>query len=420
MFLTFAHMKQLIFLLLTAVGFAASADAQDFNEHFSDSTLRIDYIFSGSASEQHIAVDELCLEPRWYGKRLRMAELPLEGNGQIIVKSHATGKTLDKNSFSTLFQEWLTSDEAKTISKSFENVFLVPFPKQEVDITINLFNTRRKVALTFTHHVNPNDILIRRTGFSGVMPYKTMLAAEDTSRCIHIAYLAEGYTKEQMPTFLKDVETAMSALFSHEPFKSLKGRFNIVAVMAESAEDGTSEPGKNIWRRTALGSHFDTFYSERYLTTLHLKQMHELLAGTPYEHIIVLVNSPRYGGGGILNSYTLSTIHHAKSLPVVVHEFGHSFGGLADEYAYEEEAIPMYPADIEPWEPNITTQADFASKWQDMVGNVSGVGLYQGAGYDTKNVYRACPDCRMRTNENPDFCPVCRRAITRLIDFYTK
>ena len=133
----------------------------------------------------------------------------------------------------------------------------------------------------------------------------------------------------------------------------------------------------------------------------------------------MLVNTSEYGGGGILNSYNLAAMHHAQSLPVVVHEFGHSFGGLADEYAYDFEQIPMYPHDVEPWEPNITTRKDFKSKWEDMTGK-QGVGLYEGAGYSLKGVYRPCRDCRMRTNENPDFCPVCRRALTRLIDFYTR
>ena len=149
--------------------------------------------------------------------------------------------------------------------------------------------------------------------------------------------------------------------------------------------------------------------------------MHDWLAGTPYEHIIVLVNTENYGGGGILNSYNLSMTHHPAYRPVVVHEFGHSFGGLGDEYAYENERIPMYPADIEPWEPNLTTKVNFINKWENLIGKKDKkVGLYEGAGYSLKGVYRAYPDCRMRTNQHPEFCPACRQAIQRLIDFYTK
>ena len=403
-------------LLLTAT---VALTAQDFDRYFTDRTLRLDYSFAGNAEKQTISLDELATMPRWYGKRQRLAELPLEGNGQITVRDHRTHEPIYRNSFSTLFQEWLTYDEAKTTSRTFENVFLVPMPKDTVDVTVDLRDNRRQVTTTFTHTVAPTDILIKHIGEHHVTPYLPPNQADDTTRCIHIAYVAEGYTREEMPLFEKDAGRAMDALFAHEPFKSLRGRFNVVAVESPSAESGTSTPHNGVWKNTALHSHFDTFYSDRYLTTLHLKDLHDWLAGTPYEHIIVLVNTSEYGGGGILNSYNLAAMHHAQSLPVVVHEFGHSFGGLADEYAYDFEQIPMYPHDVEPWEPNITTRKDFKSKWEDMTGK-QGVGLYEGAGYSLKGVYRPCRDCRMRTNENPDFCPVCRRALTRLIDFYTR
>lgn len=402
------------------LAFAMNAAAQDFNTYFVDKTLRIDYSFSGNVTEQHIAVDELKQSPRWYGKRKRLEEIPMEGNGQITVKDHKTGDTIYRNSFSTLFQEWLSYPEAETTSKAFENVFLVPMPKDTVDVTVDLRNNRREVVASLTHQVVPSDILIRHIGERNVTPYETLLQAKDTTKCIHIAFLAEGYQQHEMPTFINDAKIAIEALFAHEPFKSMKERFNIVAVKSPSIDSGTSEPGNGIWKHTALSSHFDTFYSDRYLTTLNLKDLHNLLAGTPYEHIIVLVNTDKYGGGGILNSYNLSMTHHPKYRPVVVHEFGHSFAGLADEYAYETEDIPMYPHDIEPWEKNITTKVDFHGKWEDMIGKDSKAGLYEGAGYSLKGVYRAYPDCRMRTNENPEFCDVCKRILQNVIDFYTK
>lgn len=424
-------MRKINMLLAILLMFCLCVEAQDFNDYFIDKTLRIDYTFSGNADKQFIALDKLNVSPHWYGKKQRLAELPVEGNGQITVRSHKTNEVIYRNSFSTLFQEWLSYDEAKTTSRSFENVFLVPFPKDTVDVTIDLRNNRREIMATFTHTVMPTDILIRHIGENNVTPFVTLQQAADTSRCIHIAYLAEGYKADEMQTFLDDAKTANDALFAHEPFKSMKNRFNVVAVKAESEENGTSEPSKGIWKNTALHSHFDTFYSDRYLTTLHLKDMHDLLAGIPYEHIIVLVNTEKYGGGGILNSYNLSMTHHRSFKPVVVHEFGHSFAGLGDEYAYENEPIPMYPHDVEPWEKNLTTLTSFSEKWADMIPNgtkiptqimpgKSKVGVYEGAGYSLNGVYRGYPDCRMRTNENPEFCPICRKALTDLIDFYTK
>ncbi len=424
-------MKKTI-LLFMAILCSMLLQAQRFEDFFEDKTLRIDYNFAGNAHQQEIAVDQLNVSPHWYGKRQRLAELPLEGNGQITVRSHKTGQVIYRHSFSTLFQEWLSYPEAQNVRKSFENVFLVPMPKDTIDVTLDLRNNRREVMASLTHQVVPTDILIRRIGEKDVTPYETIQEAKDSQHCIHIAYLAEGYQQDEMSTFIEDVHVAMEALFEHEPFKSLRDRFHIVAVKAPSQESGTSEPGRGIWKNTALHSHFDTFYSDRYLTTLHLKDMHDWLAGIPYEHIIVLVNSGRYGGGGIFNSYNLTTTHHAKYRPVVVHEFGHSFCGLGDEYAYDIEEVPMYPKDIEPWEPNLTTLVDFPSKWQDLVDKKTPVptpltmqykdkvGVYQGAGYNLKDVYRPCQDCRMRTNEHPVFCPVCQRALTHLIDFYTK
>ena len=423
-------MKRIFLSLLSAL-MMLPAMAQNFEDYFEDRTLRLDYIFAGSRQQQHIALDQLNVSPRWYGKRQRLADLPVEGNGQITMRSKKTGEVIYRNSFSTLFQEWLTYDESVTGTKSFENVFLVPFPKDTVNITVDLRNNRREIVTTLTHQVVPSDILIRHIGESDITPYDLLQQARDTARCIHIAFVAEGYTESEMPIFLKDAETATEALFAHEPFKSLRDRFNIVAVKSPSRESGTSEPRKGIWKNTALHSHFDTFYSDRYLTTLHLKKLHDWLAGIPYEHIIVLVNTDSYGGGGILNSYNLSMTHHRLYKPVVVHEFGHSFAGLADEYAYENEPIPMYPTDVEPWEPNITTLKDFHGKWENMMdpdtkfptpltAEKDQIGLYEGAGYSLTGVYRGAQDCRMRTNSNPEFCPICREAITKLIKFYTE
>ena len=408
--------KLLIISLLSSI--AISVQAQRFEDYFEDRTLRLDYTFCGDASHQQIYVDELISIPRWYGRRHRLAELPLKGNGDITVRSKADGMVIYRHSFSSLFQEWLSTAESKHVQKSFENVFLVPYPKQPVDITVELRNYHDSVFASMTHTVDPTDILIRKAGERLVTPYVTLQQAADTSRCIHVAYVAEGYQQHEMGTFLEDCKIAMESLFSHEPFRQMQDRFNMIAVMSPSAESGVSEPGKGIWRNTALGAHFDTFYSARYLTTLHLKKMNDVLAGTPYEHIIVLVNGERYGGGGIYNSYTLTDAHGPSFRPVVVHEFGHSFGGLGDEYPYGDDD-PMYCPDTEPWEPNLTTKCDFNGKWEDLARDGK-AGLIEGGGYLTKGVWRGFENCRMRTNEEPEFCLVCQQALIRLINFYTR
>ena len=417
-----------------------TAGAQTFEEWFDDRTLRLDYVFAGDASRQELYVDQLSQLPRWFGRRTRLAELPLAGNGQITVRAHRSQQVIYRHAFSTLFQEWLATDEAKHVRRSFENVFLVPFPRDTVDVTVELFDFHSRVQASMTHTISPTDILIshkgegtktphagmtnaargdgqRRTrGFQ--TPYVTLQQAADTTRCIHIAYVPEGYTEEQMFSFLDHCRIAMEALFRHEPFKAMRARFNIIALLAPSVDSGVSEPGNGLWLNTALDSHFDTFYSQRYLTTLHLKRLHDLLAGTPYEHIIILANTSHYGGGGIYNSYNLSYTGGEKFESVVVHEFGHSFGGLADEYPYGD-ADPMYFSDTEPWEPNLTTLHDFSSKWQNLIDD-GRASLIEGGGYLSKGVWRGKEDCRMRTNEEPDFCPVCQQALRRLINFYTE
>lgn len=426
--------KRIIAITISAI-VCANAIAQDFDTYFNDRTLRLDYIFSGNKARQDISLAEMYSMPHWYGKKQRLSQIPVEGNGQITVRPHRNDSVIYKNSFSTLFQEWLSYDEAAGPGKAFENVFLVPMPKDTVDITVELRDNRRNVTAAYTHTVIPTDILIRHSGEHGTTPYETLQQANDTSRCIHIAFVAEGYTNAEMDTYIKDAKDATEAIFAHEPFKSARDRFNIIAVKSVSNESGTSEPSKGIWKDTSLSSHFDTFYSNRYLTTLNLAALHDRLAGTPYEHIIILVNTDEYGGGGILNSYVLSMTHHPMFKPVVAHEFGHSFGGLADEYAYDFEQIPMYPHDVEPWEPNITTRHDFHGKWEKLIQPgtpiptpesenpdtiSSKIGLFEGAGYSMKGVYRGMQDCRMRTNETPEFCTICRNALQRLIDFYTK
>ena len=395
-----------------------SAQAQNFDDYFEDKTLRLDYTFAGDATRQQIFVDELVSLPRWYGRKQHLAELPLKGNGQITVRSLADGMVIYRHSFSSLFQEWVSTAEAKQTQKSFENVFLVPYPKSPVEIKVELFDYHDQVISRLTHKVDPKDILIRKAGERQITPHVTLQQAADTARCIRVAFVAEGYRQQEMNVFLNDCRIAMESLFEHEPFKQNQLKFNMVAVMPPSVESGTSEPNKGIWKNTPLGSHFDTFYSERYLTTLHLKKLHDVLAGIPYEHIIVLVNTDRYGGGGIYNSYNLTYAHGKHFRPVVVHEFGHSFGGLGDEYPYGDDD-PMYFADTEPWEPNLTTKHDFNGKWENLIKDKK-AGFIEGGGYLSKGVWRGYENCRMRTNEEPEFCLVCQQALQRLIDFYTK
>lgn len=424
---------KIVFLFLSFLWYDACVWAQGFEEWFQDRTLRLDYTFSGDNRNQYIFLDEMKWSDHWYGRRVNMDSLLLQGNGQLCVKDSKSSRVLYKYSFSTLFQEWQTTKEATLVQKSFENVFLIPFPKYPVDVTVTLTDTHNKVKGKFTHHVDPQDILIRPILVSESVNWKYLEKSGDSKDKIDVAFVSEGYMANEMDIFEKDCYASIDALKMYEPFASMADRFNFIAVMAPSQQSGISIPHNKEWKNTVLDSSFDTFYSNRYLTTLHLKKLHDVLGGLPYEHIIILANTDNYGGGGIYNSYLMSAAHNEKCLPVVAHEFGHSFAGLADEYYYDDSYEVVFPSDAEPWEPNITTLVNFESKWADMLGDevkvptvVTGqnlytqVGVYEGGGYQSRGVYRPVQECLMKITEAPLFCPVCTRAIRRMIDYSTK
>lgn len=424
--------------------------AQQFNDDFENRTLRLDYVFAGSSNQQDVYFTQAYVTPQWAGRKSRLTEVPLRGNGQLAVKDHATGRLLYVHTFSTLFQEWVAEEEATRVKRAFETSYNVPMPRRTVDITVTLTDFHNRVLAELTHTIDPTDILIRPIGDNGI-PHRYIWKADgepDLTSRIDLAIVAEGYTEEQMDKFYADSQRVVDALFAHEPFTSLKERFNVVAVASPSLDSGPSIPHKQRWSRTAVGTHYDTFYSNRYLMSQEIHRLYDVLSGVPFEHIIVLTNSDTYGGGGIYNQLLVTTSDHPTFSQVLVHEFGHSYAGLGDEYFYDDGYQTIYPADTEPWEPNLTTLVDFPSKWADMVPSsvpiptpsvpvpdyrhlkndkerkqlneaTKRIGVFEGGGYQSKGVYRPAQECRMKINEVEDFCPVCQRAITRITDFYT-
>lgn len=410
----------------------AGATDRNFDDVFSDSTLRLDYQFGGDAAVQSVMLDKQLKFGGWAGRRHKLDKIPLTGNGIICVINPVSGDTLYKNSFSSLFQEWIATDEANTVKRSMPNTFLVPLPKNEAIISIELLNSRHKPIASMTHLYRPDDELVKILN-SEALPHRYIHQGGSPEEAIDVAILAEGYTVEEMDSFYVFAEKAVDAILNHEPFKSMASKFNFVAVASPSTDSGVSIPRLNNWKTTAFDSHFSTFYSDRYLTTSQLSAVHDALKGIPYEHIIILANTSEYGGGGIYNSYVLTTARHALMPPVIVHEFGHSFGGLGDEYFYPGDVMEdTYPTDVEPWEPNLTTLTDFKSKWESQLAPGTPIptpvseastyetGVYEGGGYSAKGVYRPADECRMRNNTYPTFCKVCDNAIRELILFYTE
>ncbi|MBW3519272.1 M64 family metallopeptidase [Flavobacterium sp. NKUCC04_CG] len=420
-------MRFIIFCLLLISNWGYS---QHFDQFFIDKTLRVDAVFAGNSERQSIVIDELNELPSWAGRKQHLSKNHLGGNGVISMYDIKTDQLIYTQSFSTLYQEWLSTPEAQLKSKNFENVFLLPFPKSEVRLEIALIDSSGNYPVLLKQRVDPTDVLIHKKGYRYITPHTLLHRAKTATNSINIVIVAEGFQDNQMDKFKQYAQTTIDEIFAHQPFGQFQDRFNIYAVESVSSDNGVSVPRLNEWKNTAVESNFDTFYSERYLTTARVKKLHDLLAGIPYEHIIILANTDVYGGGGIYNAYTLTTTGHANFKPIVVHEFGHSFAGLSDEYFYESDVLSdMQSIALEPWEQNITTLKNFDSKWKDMLSPKTPIpttskdvdkyplGVYEGlAG---KKIYKAALDCRMKTNTAKEFCPVCQRAISRLIQFYT-
>ncbi len=425
-------LKSLILSLTSFFFFSLTTSAQVFSEHFEDKTLRLDYLWTGNKEKQSIAIDEISCFPQWAGRRSNLSSFPLAGDGELTMYKEKDQQCIYKTTFSSLFLEWLDTPEAEIITKGFEHTILLPFPKEKTTIQIKLFDKKRSIRTELTHTIDPKDILIRRKKKSK-HDFHYLVKNGDPKNAIDIVILSEGYTLKEDTLFYQDAKKVIQSLFYHEPFKSLQYHFNLIAVHVPSTDSGVSHPKEGVWKKTPFGSHFDTFYSDRYLTTKNIKAIHDELTGIPYEHIIILANTEQYGGGGIFNSFTITSTKHKDYMPVVVHEFGHSFAGLADEYYYEGDSNEnIYPLSIEPWEPNITTLVDFEAKWKNQLkANTPTptpinekesypIGVYEGAGYRTDKIYRPAYDCRMRTNSAPSFCQVCQQAIKELIHFYTQ
>lgn len=421
-------MKRFCLLLFVVVFGAMYATAQNFEKVFADSTLRIDYIFAGSESPV-IALHDIMRVPGWAGRRGNLDTVPFEGNGDLTLKDARTGEVLYCTSFSSLYQEWLNTPAATPeVCPSFEFTLLVPEPRAEVCAEVVLRGKGGCEIARFSHKIaTGSDCTVRNLASHVPVPFEYVHRGGSPKECIDVALVAEGYTPAEMSLFMEDARVTAQEILSYAPFAQHSDKFNFVAVMAPSADSGVSIPQDGVWCETAVNASFMTFGIPRYLTAKSLFRLHNLLVNIPYEHIIVLANTDEYGGGGIFNSYALTTAHHKNFKPVVVHEFGHSFAGLADEYASDFDET--YLLDVEPWEPNITTLVDFASKWEGVMsagverpsmptderreGYV--IGLYEGAGYRNKGIYRPTVTCRMRDNVAHRFCPVCEKALERVI-----
>lgn len=416
-----------LFFIVPAVLFA-----QRYDDFFLDKACRVDFHLCGNAQQTTIYLDNVKLEPFWGGRRSNLSRDLNLGDFRFRVLDSISNRQIYVDGFSALYKEWQTTPEAKTVSRSFEQTIQFPFPKKTVTLIIEKRIDLDHWEELFRYSLSPADKLIQRSNPKAV-PVKIISKTVSPDKAIDIAVIAEGYTAKEKAKFYLDAQHLADNLLTHEPFTKYKSRINIYAIAAPSDDSGISLSTDSLWKNTAVGAHFYTFYESRYMTTTNIFKIRDLAALVPYDAIYVLANTTTYGGGGIFNFYALTAAGNKLSTQVTVHEFGHSFAGLADEYFYEKQDAldSMYDIKKEPWEPNITSLVQFDRKWKALVPdgtpvptpvteeNKTKVGVFEGGGYLTKGIYRPMFDCRMRTNKAPEFCTVCQQAVERMILFLT-
>lgn len=423
-------MKNLLTILLSLVSVAVFGQ---FDKYFENRTMRVDYYHAGDSKNDYYYIDEVIAEPYWGGSLVNLIDDTNFGKYLVKVLDKASGTLIYSRSYSTLFGEWQTVDEARTVQKSFSESVVFPYPKAAVTVVFctKAFETGKYVE-KYRYDINPDDVCLIKHDNRHKYPVYEVLKGGDANRKVDIVIVPDGYTAAQMSQFKKDCEKFKNEFFKYEPYTSHKNDFNIHAVLAPSQESGVDEPCKGIWKNTIVSCSYWSLGSERYLMTTDNKTLRDVAANAPYDQIYILVNSTKYGGGGIFNWYCTGVNSNKMAGKIIVHEFGHGFAGLGDEYVGGSEYNDFYNLTLEPADPNVTTLVDFASKWKDMVEQGTPVptpatseyndkvGVYEGAGYLRKGLYRPMQDCLMNHFGCDAFCPVCQRAIVKMIEFYCK
>ena len=440
-------------------------------------TMRVDYFHTGGpATNETLSLDRVVNDGPWPGSRTQLVDPTNLGKYLFEVHDSAGGQLLYSRGFASVYGEWETTPEVKTIHRTFHASLRFPWPLQPVRVTLKKRQADNSFARIWSTDVDPNSRFVnaappRRAGMLSTL-FENGPAAEK----VDLLVIGEGYTDALMPKFRKDAVRLLDALFAEEPFRSRKNDFNVRLLGLPSAEAGINRPNAGVFRRTPLATEYNIFDSERYVLTLDNRALRDAASVAPYEFIEILVNEQTYGGGGIFNDQATASVDSAFSDYVFVHEFGHHFAALADEYYTSDVAYETGGVKPEPWEPNATADPK-ASKWADVVTPGTplptpwpkeefekhsraiqerrrairkrnapeaemdalfreqrgweekffasmkygkAVGAFEGASYEPRGLYRPQADCIMFTRDRVGFCRVCQRAISRIIDLYSR
>ncbi|HLL70279.1 MAG TPA: IgA Peptidase M64 [Pyrinomonadaceae bacterium] len=463
-------MKKLLWLSLLLSLFSLNT--------FAAQTMRLDFYHTGNAAQELFSVDRIVLEPlAWPGNPQRAIDESNLGKYLFEVRDQKTNRLLYSRGFASIYGEWETTDEAKTINRTFHESLRFPAPAAPVHILLKKRDARNLFREIWTTSVDPQDIFISN---AKITPPARVIEIErngDPSTKVDLLILGDGYTAAESAKFEQDARRLALTLFQTSPFKERRKDFNVWALAPPASESGISRPSTGVQRDSPLGATYDAFGSERYVLTFDNRAFRRIASFAPYDFVEILANNRTYGGGGIFNLYGTVAADSAWSPYVFVHEFGHHFAALADEYYTSAVAYAPATERIEPWEPNVTALLDPKNlKWKDLVSAdtplptpwnkeafeaysldiqkrrrqirsqnrpeqemdalfreelahekdmfarekyANRVGAFEGANYEAKGFYRPQVDCIMFTRTDT-FCAVCRRAIERVIDMYAR
>lgn len=423
----------LIPLLLLAVALPGPANAVEFDDYFLDKALRVDLHHFGTDGQESICIDEVKQEPFYAGPKKHLIDPREYGSHWFEVYDSESGNLIFSRGFCTLFGEWKTTKEARDgLFRVFEHTLIMPFPKKPIRLKVS----GRKRDNSFEQLLD-QTLVLEQMNVRTDNPHKGVETIQlqnigPSEKKVDIVILGDGYTASETDDYVDDARDAMEALFSRDPFKAQRKQFNIWGVKTPSPESGIDEPRKGLFKATAFDTSFNTFNLDRYAMTTSVKALRDAAACVPYDFIIIIFNSSRYGGGGVYNHFAMVTGNEARP-GVLLHEMGHCIAALGDEYVDSTVAyLDMYPEGVEPWEPNLTALLDGKTpKWAEMVaegtpiptpanrGYYKTTGCFEGAGYKPEGLYRPGLQCTMRSLSH-EFCPVCQKAIMESIRFYTE
>ncbi|MCJ7524564.1 MAG: IgA Peptidase M64, partial [Candidatus Aminicenantes bacterium] len=357
-----------IFLLAVLAGYAQ--ETSEFEKYFAGPTMRVDVFHSGDAKEEMFTIDRVIQEGPWAGNP-RQPVVPFAlGRYLLRVSDAASGTLIYSKGFDSYFGEYKTTEPGVNgVKKTFSETLLLPFPKNKIRLEVLLRDRENRPQPIFKSEIDPADMFIVREKPAADVQVVELIKNGPPAEKVDLVILGEGYTGAERGKFRGDLARFTTVIFSQEPYKTYKDRFNVTGLFLPSTESGCDEPSYGSFKNTALGASFDSFGSERYMLTGDNRAWRDVAGRIPYDAVMIMVNTPRYGGGGIYNLYCTFTSDNQWRDYLLMHEFGHSFSGLADEYytsavAYNE----FYPAGVEPLEPNITALLDPKNlKWKELV-----------------------------------------------------